>query len=447
MIETPGVPVVVVGAGLAGSLLATLLGRRGVTVTVYERRSDPRVHGAERGRSINLALSARGLSALREVGLEPLALDNALPMAGRMVHPVTGEAALQPYSADGTLAINSISRSKLNEALLDAAEATPGVEVVFEHRFEDLDPSSGRLTFEGPAGPVQTEASVVLGADGAFSLVRTRLAERGLLQFDIDAIDHGYKELTIPSVDGAFTLDPAALHIWARGDSMMIALPNLDRSFTCTLFWPRTGERGFDQLTTPEEIRGFFADHYADAAALMPRLVEDYQENPVGSLVTIRTWPWSAQRGEWVAGLLGDAAHGIVPFFGQGANCGFEDTLELARLYDRLGPDWPTILSRYQESRKPDTDAIAAMSLDNFIEMRDRVNSPTFRVKSAAVHAVERASRGRFRSRYEMVSFTTVPYAQISRRLRAQNLTLFGLGAAVVAAGWVTTRALRRPPA
>lgn len=414
-------PVVIVGAGLTGSLLAVLLGRKGIPVTVYERRADPRVDGAERGRSINLALSARGLAALRQIGLEDLALGVSLPMAGRMVHPEVGEPELQPYSADGRHAINSISRTRLNVELLNAAAATDGVELIFEHELTGMDLDAGTLTFQAGGEQRVIEAAVIFGADGAFSKVRSALAKRGGFRVDMDSLEAGYKELTIPATaDGDFALDPGALHIWARGDSMMIALPNQDHSFTCTLFWPRSGPHGFDRLTTDEEVLAFFREHYGDAVRHMPTLAEDYAHNPIGSLVTVRTWPWNAAGAHAIAALVGDAAHAIVPFYGQGANCGFEDTVAISRLIGERGADWPRVFADYQAERKPDTDAIAEFSLANFVEMRDSVNQPWFKAKSAAEHAVGRLTGGTFKSLYELVSFTTVPYSKINSRRRAQ---------------------------
>jgi kynurenine 3-monooxygenase len=412
--------VAIVGAGLAGALLAVLLGRRGLPVTVYERRPDPRVAGAERGRSINLAVSARGLAALEQVGLRDRSLKQALPMHGRMVHPLPGAQNFQPYSADRERAINSISRAELNRSLLDAAEATPGVTLRFSQRVTGVDVDAGALLFEG-ADP--EPADVVLAGDGAYSAVRRSLG----FDHDADFLEHGYKELTVPPRDGEFALDPDALHIWPRGTSMMIALPNLDRSFTCTLFWPK-GD--FDALTSPAEITAHFAEHYPDVAGLMPGLAEDYAQNPVGSLVTVRCWPWTRYGDGAVVGLLGDAAHAIVPFFGQGANCAFEDCIEIDRCLTEAGGDWRRALSLYQERRKANTDAIAEMALDNFIEMRDRVSSPVYRAKQAATHALERRLAGRYVSRYELVSFSTMPYADIPARIRRQNLAL---GAAVAA--------------
>lgn len=426
--------VAIVGAGLAGSLLAVLLGRRGIPVTVYERRPDPRVAGAERGRSINLAVSARGLAALEQVGLRDQSLKQALPMHGRMVHPLPGAQNFQPYSADGERAINSISRAELNRSLLEAAEATPGVALRFSQRVTGVDVDAGALLFED-ADP--EPASVVLAGDGAYSAVRRSLG----FDHEADFLEHGYKELTVPPLDGEFALDPDALHIWPRGTSMMIALPNLDQSFTCTLFWPK-GD--FEALAAPADVTAYFAEHYPDVAGLMPDLTDDYAHNPVGSLVTVRCWPWTRYGDGAVVGLLGDAAHAIVPFFGQGANCAFEDCIEIDRCLTEAGGDWPRALSLYQERRKANTDAIAEMALDNFIEMRDRVSSPVYRAKQAATHALERRLAGRYVSRYELVSFSTMPYADIPARIRRQNLALGAAVAGGAAGLGLALRAARR---
>jgi kynurenine 3-monooxygenase len=434
--------VAIVGAGLAGCLLATLLGRRGIEVAVYERREDPRVTGAERGRSINLAISARGLDALDHVGLREPSLGQALPMHGRMVHPVNGAQSFRPYSADGARAINSISRGELNHALLDAAEKTPGVTLHFGYRLHELDLTTGQLSFETPAGRRRPRADIVLASDGSYSAARRAVTFQPGFDFSQEYLEHGYKELTIPARDnGDFALDPDALHIWPRGSSMMIALPNLDRSFTCTLFWPKDE---IAALRTDEEITGYFGAHYPDVVALMPTLVEDYRLNPVGSLVTVRCWPWVHHGERCTLALVGDAAHAIVPFFGQGANCAFEDCIEIDRCLDESGGDWARALASYEQRRKANCDAIAGMALENFVEMRDRVNSKIFQAKSAAQHALERRLPGHYVSRYELVSFSTMPYAEIATRMRRQNRTSAAVaaGALLLAAG--AARVLRR---
>ncbi|MFG1950982.1 FAD-dependent oxidoreductase [Micromonospora sp. NPDC048830] len=437
--------IAVVGAGLAGCLLACFLARRGHRVALYERRPDPRTGRVERGRSINLALSERGLDALRRIGLDGQVMADALPMRGRMIHPVAGEPQFQPYSAAGDRAINSISRGALNNALLSAADALPGVRTAFDHRLVGLDPATGEMTFETPQGKVTAAAPVVLGADGAGSAVRGQLLAYGVLGESLDFLDYGYKELTIPPLGGDFALDPAALHIWPRGTSMMIALPNPDRSFTCTLFWPTHGTASFASLTSPAAIERHFATHYPDLVPLAPNLVDDYQHNPVGVLGTVRCAPWQAHR----VCLLGDAAHAIVPFYGQGANCAFEDVVELDRCLDERGEDWAAALPLFQARRQANAEAIARMALANFVEMRDKVASPVFQARRRVEHALERALPGRYVSQYELVSFSTTPYSDVRRRVRRQHRALgtVAAGAAALLAGAVgaaVTRGRRR---
>jgi kynurenine 3-monooxygenase len=344
-------------------------------------------------------------------------------MRGRTLHSPTGALSYQSYSADGTRAINSISRAGLNHALLDCAEQTPGVRLHFGHRLGGVDADTGELTFDGASA----RAGVVLGADGAYSAVR-RSIQHGM-DLHQDFLPHGYKELTIPARDGEFALDPASLHIWPRGASMMIALPNTDRSFTCTLFWAKSD---FAALDTPERVRAAFRERYPDAVPLMPTLAEDFLTNPVGSLVTVRCRPWVRGR----VALVGDAAHAIVPFFGQGANCAFEDCVELDRSLSATSGDWPAALARYEAKRKANADAIADMALENFVEMSEKVASPVFRAQTRMRHALERALGGRYVSRYELVSFTTIPYAEIEGRIRRQDLAVgAATGALVLATG------------
>ena len=433
---------VIVGAGLVGSLLACYLGRRGYAVDLYERRPDPRSAAVERGRSINLALSERGLDALRRIDLVDTVMAPALPMHGRMIHGLDSTTTFQSYSANGDRAINSISRSALNETLLDAAEATPGVTLHFNARLASYDLDSNTLTFES-AGVVESRAAdVVLATDGFGSIVRQELASRGRVSVVTDALDFGYKELTIPPKDGEFAMDPDALHIWPRGASMMIALPNPDRTFTCTLFWPKTGDEGFDALETEQQILDHFNRVYPDAVPLMPTLVEDYQYNPVGLLATIHSDPWQA---DGKVALVGDAAHAILPFFGQGAMCGFEDVVELDRCLNEVGDDWTLALPMYQERRRHNAEAIAQLAKENFVEMRDKVGSKTFLATKKLEHALEKLLPGTYLSRYEMVSFTTIPYAEVvERSKKQQQLLAVAAGGAVLAVAAGATALLRR---
>ncbi|MGW0103426.1 anhydro-N-acetylmuramic acid kinase, partial [Nocardia sp. NPDC003354] len=278
-------------------------------------------------------------------------------------------------------------------ALLDAAAALPNVRVAFDHRLVGLDPLGGEMTFETPQGKVTATASVILGADGAGSAVRGQLLAYGGLTESLDFLDYGYKELTIPPLGGEFALDPGALHIWPRGTSMMIALPNPDRSFTCTLFWPTHGTRSFASLSSPAAIERFFATHYPDLVPLAPNLVDDYQHNPIGLLGTVRCTPWQVAG---KVGLIGDAAHAIVPFYGQGANCAFEDVVELDRCLDECDDEWAAALPLFQHRRQDNAEAIARMALANFVEMRDKVASPVFRTRKQVEHALERALPGRY---------------------------------------------------
>ena len=421
---------IIVGAGLTGCLLACYLSRRGYAVDVFERRSDPRVEGAERGRSINLALSERGLDALRRIGLADEVMAPALPMRGRMMHDVEGGTAFQSYSSDGLRAINSISRSALNHTLLDAAEASSGVTIHFGHRLVVLEAETGRATFETASGEVVREGLIV-GADGWRSAVRESLEHAGLVSVVIDPLGVGYKELTIPARDGDFALDPGALHIWPRGESMMIALPNPDRSFTCTLFWPQEGPESLSTIITAEQVRDHFARVYPDAVPLMPTLVEDYLANPIGQLGTIHTVPWQAHG---TVALLGDASHAILPFFGQGANSGFEDVVEFDRCLEETGDDWVSALPLYEARRFENTEAIALMARENFDEMSAKVGSRMFLAIKAVEHALHRALPNLYVSRYEMVSFGTLPYAEVIRRHRRQRTAAL-IGAVVICLG------------
>ncbi|MFN0012627.1 MAG: FAD-dependent oxidoreductase [Phycisphaerales bacterium] len=457
---------IIVGAGLAGSLLAVYLSRAGWRVSVVERRSDPRAKGYTGGRSINLALSARGIAGLRGAGLDQIVLDlDACPMRGRMIHPppARGAPVYQPYSASGTQAINSVSRGGLNLRLIEAAAASPNVAFHFDQACVDVDLEASAVVVQHTTTGEHTRhaADLVIGGDGAFSPVRLAMQKADRFEYSQSYLQHGYKELHIPPAAhlppgaggpggadvarfGGYAMDPGALHIWPRGGSMMIALPNRDKSFTCTLFWPWDGPRGLNALRTESEVEAFFRAHYADAVPLMPTLARDYLANPSSSLVTVRCWPW--QRGGKVV-LLGDAAHAIVPFFGQGMNAAFEDCLELDRCLREHASDQPAALDHYQRRRKAHADAIADMALDNFVEMRDKVGTRAFRWKKKVEHALNAAAPAWFVPLYDMVSFTTIPYAEARERAKRQwsvvrfaaaALGVVALAAALLLGLWIT---------
>ncbi|GIW74187.1 MAG: kynurenine 3-monooxygenase [Phycisphaerales bacterium] len=432
-------PILIVGAGLAGSLLAVLLARQGFSVVVAERRGDPRAKGYAGGRSINLALSVRGITALAAAGIADQILADALPMPGRIIHPptltdATGQGTVfQPYSTDPRDAIRSVSRGGLNIALLDAAQRTPGVTLLFEHRCVGVDLDSATATFESPQGTVRLQGRVLIGADGAYSAVRQAMQTTDRFDFSQQYLQAGYKELRIgppetladlpPGVadrfDG-FAMDPQGLHIWPRGESMMIALPNPDRSFTCTLFWPFEGEHGFERVEalSDQGIRAFFDAHYPDTRWLMPTLVEDFRTNPTSSLVTIRCRPW--RRGRCL--LLGDAAHAIVPFFGQGMNAAFEDCRIFAEMVASAGGRIEEVLDPFWRARIEHANAIADMAIANFREMSDKVADEAFLYRKRVEQAIH-AQLGEQMPElatplYNLVSFTNVPYAQALARGR-----------------------------
>jgi kynurenine 3-monooxygenase len=434
-------PVAIVGGGLAGSLSALYLARRGYAVDVYEYRDDMRQGGASGGRSINLALSERGLNALRGVGLEGRVRELCIPMHGRRIHPLGGdETQLQPYGEQGQF-INSVSRRLLNELLMDEAESHERVNFHFGKKCAGFTRATGALRLKDEAtGEFEfVEPDVILGADGAYSQIRYRMQTTGGFEYSQSYLTHGYKELTIPpAASGGWRIDKNALHIWPREDFMMIALPNLDGSFTCTLFMPYEGEVSFDALHDAADVRAFFERWFPDAIPHLPRLEEEFFENPTGSLVTIRCAPYHF---EDKALLIGDAAHAVVPFYGQGMNAAFEDCFELDRLVSRFDGDWSRVLPEFSRIRKPNADAIADLAMYNYLEMRDLVSSPTFLLKKKVDRALHLAMPQRWIPLYTMVSFTNIPYAEAKARAEHQDLLLkkagqglaagaaFGLGA------------------
>lgn len=369
--------IVIVGAGLVGSLLSIYLSRHGYAVKLYERRGDMRTEDMVAGRSINLALSDRGIKALEEVGLMDEIRKICIPMHGRFLHNADSSTAYQPYGNEGQF-INSVSRGELNKKLMSLAEQH-GAEIIFNEMCTGINWQKEEISFENTLNhKLQTSKfKLCFGSDGAFSAARlTHHLQYDRFQYQQYYIDFGYKELNIPAGEnGNFQLEKNALHIWPRGNYMLIALPNMDGSFTCTLFFPFEGEPSFASLDTNEKLRSFFKKTFTDAEQLMPTLEEDFFKNPTSALVTVKCFPW-VREGKFA--LIGDAAHAIVPFFGQGMNCGFEDCSVLDGLIGKHKEDWANILSEYQQLRKPDADAIADLALNNFVEMRDKVADPKF---------------------------------------------------------------------
>jgi kynurenine 3-monooxygenase len=416
--------ILLVGAGLAGSLLATYLARRGFTVDVCERRADMRRTRMSAGRSINLALSARGIHALREVGLLDAIMDIAIPMRGRMIHGADGRTAFQPYGRDAAEVIYSVSRGELNRKLMDLAESHPAVRIRFNQRCEGMDFERRELHFtdEETGFSYTREAGTVIAADGAGSPIRQSMERRAGVSVSQEFLAHGYKELTIPAGErGAFLLEKHALHIWPRHSFMLIALPNIDGSFTCTLFLQHDGDPGFSSLGTPADARAFFAREFPDALELMPTLAEDFAANPVGALGTVRCYPWHVGG---AAVLLGDACHAVVPFYGQGMNCAFEDCTVLDACLDECGPDWERVYEAYQQRRKVNADAIADLALENFIEMRDRVADPHFLLTKQVGLLLEERFPEYFIPKYSMVTFHRTPYVVAKRRGEIQQRIL-----------------------
>ena len=411
---------VLIGSGLAGGLLAAYLGRRRYDVDLYERRADPREGNIVGGRSINLAISTRGIHALEQIGIASEALRPAIPMRGRMIHDKSGTLHFAPYDVDPRKCINSIGRASLNAAVIEAAQRYPNVRVHFNHKCTEVDLIEPVCQLETGTGKLTVHGDAVIGVDGAFSAVRASM-QRNIdnFQYDESYLEHGYKELTIPPApDGSWRLEKNALHIWPRKSFMMIALPNPDGSFTCTLFWEFEGERSFATTKTDDDVRRFFDEEFPDAVPFMPTLLQDFKQNPTGSLVTVRCAPWYFR--DKVC-LLGDAAHAVVPFYGQGMNAAFEDCVVLDESLEKFPHDRHRAFAEYFERRKGNADALADLAIGNFIEMRDKTASKAFRAKKKLDHLLEAALPGAYLPLYTMVTFTRIPYAEAKRRARIQN--------------------------
>jgi kynurenine 3-monooxygenase len=430
---TVGRPAVrIVGAGPTGALLAILLQRRGHAVELYETRADPSEAAAESGRSINLALADRGIHALRMAGvfqdLEPA----LLPMRGRLIHDLEGGTSLQPYGQRPNELIYSISRHRLNQALLAVAARQPGVTVHFEHRFESAEFDQGVALVRDLRHDrlIRVPMQPLLATDGAGSWMRRRMSSLHLIDAHETDLEHGYKELSIPAdAAGRHRMDRNALHIWPRGNYMLIALPNADGSFTATLFLAKHGEVSFEGLTEPAAIERFLSQSFPDARELMPDRIAEFNDHPVGFLGTVSASPWH-YRG--MTALIGDSAHAIVPFHGQGMNCCFEDCVEFDACVANHA-SWERVFAEFGALRKPNTDAIAAMALDNYLEMRERVAHPKFQLQQALSLELERRFPQRFIPRYSMVMFHhEIPYQTALQRGTVQAELLAELTAGEV---------------
>ncbi len=413
--------IVIVGAGLVGSLLSIYLSKRGYNVRVYERRADMRKEKMSAGRSINLALSDRGLLALEKVGLADEIKNIAIPMHGRHIHNINGSTAFQPYGKQGQF-INSVSRATLNMKLMDVAEQN-GVQIYFEQPLSSIDWKEDKIEFENTRNVKMSpfDAQLIFGADGAFSAARLQhMLQHEKFEYQQHYIDCGYKELTIPATtDGNFAMEINALHIWPRKDYMLIALPNPDKTFTCTLFFPFEGQTSFSKLDTKEKVKDFFEKTFPDAIALMPGYLDEFFANPTSPLVTVKCYPWV--RDDKFA-LIGDAAHAIVPFFGQGMNAGFEDCRILDELIDQYEGDWKKILEAYQSNRKPDTDAIADLAVNNFTEMREKTADPSFLLQKKIEAHLHEKYPDKWIPAYSQVTFSPqIRYSEALRRGQRQE--------------------------
>ncbi|MCH2198510.1 MAG: FAD-dependent monooxygenase [Flavobacteriales bacterium] len=412
--------IAIAGGGLVGSLLALFLARRGFKVDIYERRRDPRKADYIGGRSINLALSDRGWKALEMAGVADAVRDAAIPMYRRVMHDQAGNLSFQQYGKDQQ-AIYSVSRGGLNKLLLEKADEYDEVTVAFDTRVNDINMKENILHLENTVtGEIkEVKYDRIFGTDGAFSAVRSRLMKVDRFNFEQAYLDHGYKELTIPpTADGKHRIETNALHIWPRGEYMLIALPNQDGSFTCTLFFPYEGKDSFESLNTTEEIREFFEREFKDAVDLMPTYIQDYHENPTSSLVMIRCNPWHF---EDKICLMGDASHAIVPFYGQGMNSGFEDCSVFEEIFEANNGDWEKTFEQFSKKRKPEADAILELALRNYIEMRDKTADPQFLLQKKIEKRFNERHPDKWIPLYSQVTFTHIPYDEALRNGDVQD--------------------------
>jgi kynurenine 3-monooxygenase len=413
--------IVLIGAGLTGPLLATYLAKRGFNVEIFERRPDMRKTPINAGRSINLAVSLRGIHALKEVGLFNNIKNILIPMKGRIIHDLNGSTRFLPYGQDDKEVINSVSRSELNMRLINLAEKTDKVTIHFIQRCLGMDFKKKIISFinETSKEKIYLESDCVIGTDGSASVLRDSMGNIEGHTEEYFPLGHGYKELSIPADDnGNYKMEPHALHIWPRGNYMLIALPNQDCSFTCTLFFPMKGNVSFESLKTISHIASFFEEQFPDVIDLMPNVVHQYISYPTSTLGTVRSEPWNVDD---LALIIGDAAHAIVPFFGQGMNAAFEDCTIFNAMMDDYSGEWKKMFSDFSEKRKQDTDAIADMAIENYIEMRDLVNDPDFLLAKEIERKLEEKFPEKFIPRYSMVSFHRIPYAEVYARGQKQT--------------------------
>lgn len=403
--------IAIVGAGLVGSLQAILMAKKGYQVDVFERRPDLRKADEIGGRSINLALSDRGWKALELAGIADEIRKMSLPMYGRKMHDVEGNLSDLPYGLNGE-AIYSVSRGGLNQKLMNLADDYPNIEYRFNRKCLDINLKENTLSFLNTETKEKESYAYdqIFGTDGAFSAVRSRLQKTPMFNYSQEYLSHGYKELVIPpNEDGSHRIANDALHIWPRGEFMMIALPNMDGSFTCTLFFPMKGELSFDTIQTEEQVMDFFQKTFPDAIPHMPTLVEDYFDNPTSTLVTVRCSPWNYEDKVLI---LGDASHAIVPFYGQGMNSGFEDCTVFHNMYNEMEGDWDKLFETFSTSRKPDADAIADLALYNYIEMRDLSGDPDFLLRKKIEKKFAKLHPDKWMPLYSEVTFSHIPYSQ-----------------------------------
>ena len=412
--------IAIIGAGLVGSLQAIYMARKGFEVSIYERRSDIRDAKLVAGRSINLALSDRGWKALKGAGISDEIEKIAIPMKGRMVHDVEGNQSFQPYGFDDQ-AIYSVSRGELNKQLLIKADEYPNVQFFFNQQVKDIDLNTNALKIQDLHTKEASEKAYdrIIGTDGAFSAVRLRLMKTDKFNFSQKYLEHGYKELHIPAnADGTHKLDKHSLHIWPRGQFMLIALPNIDGSFTLTLFFPYDGEVSFNSLDTDEKVMDFFQKTFPDTLPLIPDLLKDYNENPTASLVTVRCSPWHYQ--DKIC-LMGDASHAIVPFYGQGMNSGFEDCTVFNDLFEQDDWEWDQVFSQFSAKRAPEADAISELALRNYVEMRDLTANEQWLLQKKIERKITTKHPDKWLPLYSQVTFSHTPYDEALRNGEIQD--------------------------